>query len=201
MNIVLFTFFLSLSLTKCKQNVRSWTLKYCCELKPFQHTLPAAHDNQARIPDLENHKASVTGTCFFLQSFFGNFTCPIQYAKLPQRIWTRDSKQIRPSFCSLANADNSVYAFSFLTTSIRHVHTKTFVFYDNYLCYFSARNLGCLLHCNPQRPEEPIPPDFRLNVVYWRTMPSQFREPITEIWVSRTFNKLLVLLGHFSFRH
>ena len=35
MKIVLSTIFLSLSLTKCEQTVRSWTLKYCCKLKRF----------------------------------------------------------------------------------------------------------------------------------------------------------------------
>ena len=127
----------------------------------------------------------------------------MQYAKLPQRIRTRDSKQIRPrlvlpsSFCSLANAGNSVYDFIFLPTTIRHVHTKTFVFYDYCSCYFLPATLAASF------------------IAVWRVMTNRFRaltsgwmwfigercrrsfrEPITEIWVTRTFDKLHVLLGH-----
>ena len=154
MKIVLFTLFLSLSLTKCEQTVRSRTLKYSCDLKPLQHTLPSPHDNQARIPDLEDHKATVTGTCFFFCRVSWKFSmshavCKTSATNLDPRFKTNSATSVLPSsFCSLANADDSVYDFIFLATTIRHVHTKTFVFYDYYLCYFSARDLGWFLHCN-----------------------------------------------------
>ena len=132
--IILYTLFPSLSLKKCEQTVRSRTLKYRCELNPLQYTLPTAHDNKAPIPDLENHKATVTGTCFFLQSFLEIFHVPCSM----QNFRNEFGPAIKNKFGHVCFAFKSLL-FSkcrelgirfliFLATTIRHVHTKTFVF-------------------------------------------------------------------------
>ena len=63
--------------------------------------------------------------------------CKTSATNLDPRFKTNSATSVLPStFCSLENAGNSVYDFFFLATTIRHVHTKTFVFHDYYLCYF-----------------------------------------------------------------
>ena len=75
--------------------------------------------------------------------------CKTSATNLVPRFKTNSATSVLPSsLCSLANAGNSIYDFLFLATTIRHVHTKTFVFYDYYLCYFSALDFGWFLHCN-----------------------------------------------------
>ena len=96
------------------------------------------------IRHLENHKPTVTGNCFFRrvsrEFSMSHAVCKTSATNLdPPFKRNSPTSVFSSSFCSLANAGNSVYDFIFLATTIRHVHTRTFVFCLLFMLSFCPR--------------------------------------------------------------